>query len=351
MKLTEEQKKNIKKFIKTFNRYAQTDEYKKDMAGRVERLSFFKSISREKIQKLTEPEFGEIISMLWASQVWTNKDYLVNSIVSANGMDKIRKELYNLFYGEDSPEKRYERFLKEIKGLGPASVTEMLSSFYPERCGIWNDRARKALKILGFGDVLPLNKYNINANEYRRFNEVLMEIAEELKEAGYEDADPFFVDYYLYEVQKTKPKVEIFEEEDFDHDEIVDMLKNIGMWLGFDTETNKQIAKGAKVDVVWRTKIGNLGIINYVFEVQKRGSIDSLILNLQKATKNKTVQKVVAVSDERQLEKIKGEITGLPEGFREMMTYLKVADVKKMYEYLGEINKILENMELVKGEF
>ena len=349
--LTKEQIENIKKFMDIFNKYTRTKEYKKDMEERKRRLNYFKTLTKEKIQNLTELDFGEIISMLWASRYWINKEYLVNNIISSNGIDKIRKELYNLFYGNSPPEKRYERFMNEIKELGPSSITEMLSLIRPDRCGIWNDKARKALKILGFDDILPLGDYKIDAEEYKKFNEILKEIAEELKKAGHKEADAFFVDYYLYEVQRYKPSEIEIKEEEFDHDEIRDALKDIGSWLGFDADIEKQISQGAVVDVVWKTKIGNLGVVTYVFEVQKRGSIDSLILNLQKAIRNKTVQKVVAISDEKQLEKIRKEIADLPENFREMVTYLNAGDVKKMHEYLSEVNKILESMELVKGEF
>lgn len=41
-----------------------------------------------------------------------------------------------------------------------------------------------------------------------------------------------------------------------------------------------------------------------MFEVQSKGSIDSLILNLKKAQSNAAVQAVVAVADEEQLAKI-----------------------------------------------
>ena len=43
----------------------------------------------------------------------------------------------------------------------------------------------------------------------------------------------------------------------------------------------------------------------YVFEVQTKGSVDSLILNLLKSLNNPAVQGVVAVSDKEQLERIK----------------------------------------------
>ena len=54
-----------------------------------------------------------------------------------------------------------------------------------------------------------------------------------------------------------------------------------------------------------------MGKAIYVFEVQSKGSIDSLILNLKKAQSNAAVQAVVAVADEGQLSKIIRESAGV----------------------------------------
>ena len=74
-----------------------------------------------------------------------------------------------------------------------------------------------------------------------------------------------------------------------------------------DAKSEVRVGKGAIVDAVWSINIGNMGQIMYVFEVQTKGSIDSLLLNLQKANNNKSVQAIVAVSDKKQLQKIKDE--------------------------------------------
>jgi hypothetical protein len=101
------------------------------------------------------------------------------------------------------------------------------------------------------------------------------------------------LDFFLYEVaQSAKGTVEVgvrperelrLQEGEFDHDEIRDLLADIGGSLGFDTDTEVKVAHGARVDVVWRARIANLGLVTYVFEVHRSGSMDSLILNLQKA--------------------------------------------------------------------
>ena len=60
----------------------------------------------------------------------------------------------------------------------------MLSYKAPDQCAIWNDKARKALTILGFEDNLPLTKYHITGKELAQFNHVCRNIADELALAG-----------------------------------------------------------------------------------------------------------------------------------------------------------------------
>jgi len=55
--------------------------------------------------------------------------------------------------------------------------------------------------------------------------------------------------------------------------------------------------------------------------VQDRGSIDSLIVNLQQAQNNLTAQKLVIVTDAEQIIKIKERIQTLQESFRKFITY------------------------------
>ncbi|MBI2862550.1 MAG: hypothetical protein HYX89_07005 [Chloroflexi bacterium] len=167
-------------------------------------------------------------------------------------------------------------------------------------------------------------------------------------------ADLLTVDFFLYEVgqsavptQKQAGLAEPGAGADFDHDEMKEAVKNIGLMLGFDVQTEVPIARGAKVDVVWRAKIGNLGRVTYVFEVHKAGSIDSLILNLQKAKGGATVQKVVAISDERQLAKIRQECEELPEEFRKALAYWPVNQVLEVAKGLGQATQIMDNLGLV----
>jgi hypothetical protein len=352
-KLSPEQEELIEKYYK---RIMKTKDFKKEMESRERHRKLVKNVlEKNMLESMTEIEFGELISNLWASTMWSNKDYLVQNILDNNTIEKIKNQFKNLLYGTDPFEKRFDRFIKEIKGLGPASLTEILCLFDPESFSIWNDRARKALKYLRV-DNLPLSKYQITGTEYEKINGTLTLIAETIETLGLHDTDLLVVDYFLYEIWCTeKQKLEDVslagESREFDHNEVRDFINEIGAQLGFETDTEKLVAHGAKVDVVWRAKIANLGVVTYIFEVHKKGSIDSLILNLQRALNNPTVQKIIAVSDEKQLEKIKKEIKSLPENFRKALAFWDVFDAIETHKKLSEVIQSINKLELVKSQF
>lgn len=119
--------------------------------------------------------------------------------------------------------------------------------------------------------------------------------------------------------------------------------------LGFETEKEYKISQGAKVDAIWRAKIGNLGIVNYVFEVQRKGSRKSLLLNLLKAKSNPTVQKLIVISDDKQLIQIEKECEGLQSEFRRDLTFWEVKDVQKVVANLQSAVEIINNLNLMKN--
>ncbi|MCD6482670.1 MAG: hypothetical protein J7K83_00140 [Candidatus Aenigmarchaeota archaeon] len=232
--LNSEQKKIIKKYINVFKKYTQGEQFQEHQKDRLDRVSYFQNKLPKRVDKLSETEISELITMLWASQMWGNKQYFAQKIISQNGIEKLRDE-FKLLLNKSLPvATRYERFLKEVKSLGPASLTEMLCYIQPETCGIWNQKARQGLKILGLNTYIDTEKYRISSEEYNTFNEILQAVSKELKNAGFQDVDMLFVDFFLYQVSQTsKPP----EPESFDHDEIKDMIQNIGIMLGFEAET------------------------------------------------------------------------------------------------------------------
>ena len=88
----------------------------------------------------------------------------------------------------------------------------------------------------------------------------------------------------------------------------------------------------------------------YVFEVQTKGSIDSLILNLLKSLNNSSVQGVVAVSDKSQLEKIKKHTFDVKD-LKEKLKFWEYGEILKVHESLEFVNESINNLGLVPQGF
>ena len=132
----------------------------------------------------------------------------------------------------------------------------------------------------------------------------------------------------------------------FVHNDVRDRIRDIGDMLGFTASVEKKVADGAVVDAVWEARIGNMGLVIYVFEVQTSGSIDSLILNLMKSKSNAAVQGIVAVSDAAQLEKIRREVASLKD-IKDSIKYWDYNDVLNTYDSLTSAFESINNLGLV----
>jgi len=349
---TQFNEQKLKKAFEGFRDYSKESRFQDDIKERFERKQFFQKLARERFNELN---FSEIIKKLWGAQIWSNKDYLINKIIKNNGIKKLTDEFTRLVSLKNTPGERYQRFLENIRDMGPAMVTEIICYIDPQNAGIWNDKARKALAWLETEDI-PYDKYKITGKEYDGFNTVSKRLVNDLRKEGYKDVDLLFIDYFLWEIwdkfarhEKTrKPLGKARTKPSSKHDELRDKVAEIGSWLGFEVETEKFITAGARVDVVWRARIANLGAVSYIFEVQDRGSIDSLIVNLQRAQTNPTVQKLIIISDTEQIEKIKNEIKTMPENFRKITTFWGIEEVENTHQSLEQVTASITKLHLVE---
>ena len=309
-------KSKLEKHIKEYLRKIKTNNIEiNDLNEREERKEYYSSFDKQKIVDMNEDEFYEYISKLWAMIIWGNKHYIINKYIEDNGFDNLKKSIAELLYGNDLLENRWDIFKKQIKGFGPAMMSELLCYIYPDKCMIWNSTSMKAYNYLEISSV-PIYNYQLTGKRYVELSNISIEINNIIQSKDNQKHDLLFVDYFFWdelrniEVPNKKELIEdkILEEDNKSlHTEIKDKIRDIGIWLGFDAKTEVPIARGAIVDCVWDFSINNVGKVTYVFEVQTKGSIDSLIMNLFKASNYKNVQGIIAVSDDKQLEKIKDE--------------------------------------------
>lgn len=349
----------ISEFI--MKKKSNTAYYEDNWSERKERKEYYQSFTKDKLIAMTEDELLEYISKLWSMLIWGNKKYVVDKLIADNGFLALKKQLAELLYGTSPVDKRWDLFLKSVKGMGPATISELLTYANPQEYVIFN---KTTILCFGYLDILDMPKYNYQytGKKYVEVCSIAKEIAQELKKSGAKDYDLLAVDYFLWDeilplaekksteipVSDIKKPVTASDSKSL-HDEIKEKLVAIGELLGFDSRSEVKITAGAVVDAVWEAKIGNMGKAIYVFEVQSKGSIDSLILNLKKAQSNAAVQAVVAVADEEQLAKIIRESAGVIDE-KSLRTW-DSEDVLAVYDSLVRAHESINKLALVPESF
>lgn len=342
-------------------------EYAERTRARRKRVVYYQGWTDDRLRTMTADDVLEYLSKLWAMLIWGNKQYVVDKLIAEHGLEVVRSEIALLLWGAGPVEARWDRFRSRIKGMGPAMMSELLAHVHPERCLLWNRRAYVGLEYLGVSD-LPKYNYQVTGRRYCELCNLGQLVANELEAGGMKNVDLLDVDYFIWEElqveenlsrigRKESPQQMSAEVEqadqttaEFIHNEVKEKLADIGQWLGFSSKTEIKVADGSVVDTVWESTIGNMGRVIYVFEVQTKGSIDSLLMNLLKALNNAAVQGVVAVSDAAQIEKIKKHADGVAV-LRDKLRYWDYTDVLSTHEALQSVNESINALGLVPQGF
>jgi hypothetical protein len=351
--------KHIKNFISDSKK--KPEKFSDDFKERSDFVIFYKDFTKDKIFSMDDEDIYEYLSKLWAMLIWGNKHYVVDKIIEENGLQNFKKNLAELVWGTQDITERWDSFRREIKGMGPAMISEILCKTHPDAYMLWNRRAYVGLNYLGVKD-LPRYDYQLTGKRYKYLCDVGKEISDELKNAAFHDTSLLAVDYFIWEelqvednlskiyTKKTEIEVQFPEESIFIHNDIRDKIRDIGQWLGFAAKIEQKVSHGSKVDAIWEATIGNMGRVIYIFEVQTKGSIDSLIINLLKSLNNTSVQGVVAVSDQQQLEKIKQYAADVKD-LKDRLKYWDYEDILKVHESLEFVNESINNLGLVPQGF
>ena len=356
-------RKHIKNFISASKKHS--EKINEDFKERLDLISYYQSFTKEEILSMDEDAIYEYISKLWAMLIWGNKHYVVDKIIEDNGLDNFRLKLSDLVRGSRDISDRWNDFRSQIKGMGPAMISEILCKTHPNDFMLWNRRAYVGLNYIAV-EKLPRYDYQLNGKVYKYLCNVCKEISKELDSHGLKDTTLLAVDYFIWEelqVEDNLSKIYIKKEKDekviplgssdeseFIHNDIRDKLRDIGQWLGFTSNIEQKVSVGSKVDTVWEATIGNMGRVIYIFEVQTKGSVDSLILNLLKSLNNPSVQGVVAVSDKKQLEKIQKHAFDVKD-LKDKLKYWDYEEILKVHESLEFVNESINNLELVPPGF
>lgn len=235
----------------------------------IRRRWYKEKLNNDKIDNLSEEDFGKLIKDLWATQIWSNKEYKVKKLLSDNNFQKIKNSLKDLLYGLDELENRWDTFRAKIKGLGPSSMSEILAFSNPEKYGIINLKPLSLLPVIGVITETELKEYNyysLNGKRYVSLLNILSKVKQVLNQNGLQTADfidtDFFIAYLFYnvfelykerdkegkikealgsesEIEEKKLEISMTKEPSkiLAHEEAEYFLLRLGLLLGFDTYT------------------------------------------------------------------------------------------------------------------
>lgn len=138
-----------------------------------------------------------------------------------------------------------------IRGLGQASITEILVFFSSSQYCLWNDKPINVLPFQKMKTLLPdrVYKYPIKGKDYANCTSVLDLVRSELETNGISNADfvhvDFFMAYIFYEILSKQEESEEEIEEPIkikskldrvsDHSDAEGVLLELGNLFGFDT--------------------------------------------------------------------------------------------------------------------
>ena len=240
--LSDEEKRSLKEYANDFQNWKKTEIGKEKIQLHIDHEKYFKlKLTPENLSKLTKSEIKDIYKQLWASGFWSNTDWIINKIISENGLDIIKKEFNLLLYGQEEFEKRYNAFRKNVKGFGISAISEILTMLYPEKFCLWNDKTKKVLTFMNLKKYLPESVFKYNffpGKEYVQCISYLSVLKSELSSYqinNFIDLDAFF--WYIHEnviPEQWKEESPLdFDEEKQEEENIEEITKFNGIYTSF----------------------------------------------------------------------------------------------------------------------
>ena len=335
-------------------------------------------LGQRSIRSLSEDAFREVVKGLWASRIWTNKDYKVNDVIARSGLANIREGLELLLYGEGPIARRYDKCRQLTKGLGSSSITEIMCFVHPDKYPIWNAKPKNVLPLLGMRTLLPdrVYKYQLKGSDYQRCIGVLALVRDEMRDYGFRQADFLDVDILMWllfqEVVSREPAApdavreepeeyetspEAIGAEQLEHWDAMGILLELGNLLEYDTYTadpsresivigsrlgdvatlrefpaftyERHLDTAKRIDVVWFSE----GFPSHCFEVECTTGVTSGLLRLYQV-RNFITAKFFVVSPADILARYQSQIAKDP-----------FYDIRDRYEFrsFGELVQFFDN--------
>ena len=342
--------------------------------------------SKEALESLELHDFEQglrsVLAELWAMAIWARKEKRVNEIIRRNGIERLRREFYNLLYGGGKLSERIYRFLRSTWGLGIAAITEIMCFILPAKYAMWNAKVIKALRKLDMTDRLRLSNTILRDPGYLRGKHYeivlnfLSKLRQEISDMLGKNVDFVELDYFLYyvaEVAET-PTEKLAKREEMllisSHEEAQYYLLELGKLLGYVTYVSKndrakrvnnkllgEVADLAdipewlrsypsssnpeNIDVIWFDSSGEAP--RYAFEVSHTSDLRKDLSTL--AGIADVIRKGFIVAPEERRKEFEKLLRGRPYSpYRVRLGYLSYEELLQLYEKSKNLKELLDRV-------
>lgn len=342
---------------------------------REDRLGWYREhLAAHKIGSLSQADVSTLVKEFWASNIFQNKDYKVGKVIQENGLDKIRTALTDLLYDDNSVAARWDGFRRRIKGLGPSSISEILTFFDPQSYALVNLKPYEVLPRIGLA-IDPVSDGKGYASAVGSLEKVkALLIQNGIPEADFVITD-FFIAYLFYEVfdlqgkhrgvaappPTTKPVDADSGTVITGHESAQAALLMLGKLLNFDTYTadpskefggqklgdlatlqdlpyfavEKAMDSARKIDVVWMS--GEWP--EYFFEVEQSTGVTPGLHRMFQVIKVDAKFFVIAPEDERK--RYEREVDKAPyKQIKQKYRFRSYAELSRMYSAVAQFRKV-----------
>lgn len=131
--------------------------------------------AEEHLPELTEEEFRSFLVMD-NNHHWTGLHRQGSRM--CQDMPKLRDALQDLLYGEAPIDRRLDRAIERIYGMGKAIATAVLLIAYPDRYGVWNRISEGGMQRLGIWP--DFERGTTAGQKYARINQILLRLRDAL---------------------------------------------------------------------------------------------------------------------------------------------------------------------------
>jgi|GEM_PF-3720117 len=197
----------IKKYIDDYSGWTKTQDWEDLSQERKDHSLEFKRIfERTRIFDLSEKDIVSSFKKLWSYDYYISRIRYADHFFKYNDLVDVREQLGNFLWGVENISYRFDRFIRNVYGVGPGVASELLTLILPEKYIYWSIKARQALIELSW---IPSEiAFQLSGERYQDLCRSVPKLRAIVSEYIPTIRDNLDLDLFLYRVAQVRTEVD-----------------------------------------------------------------------------------------------------------------------------------------------